>query len=89
MLKIWFLVFDFHAIIVSIGKSNTFNHLLIKVITKNYYAGMLLIFQFVENETYYYLISYGNKYIRFRFDTKKRSLFCIVTIAIAIVTDEI
>ena len=87
MLKIWFLVFDFHAIIVSIGKSNTFNHLLIKVIMKNYYAGMLLIFQFVENETYYYLISYGNKYIRFRFNTKKRSLFCMVTIAIAIVTD--
>ena len=29
MLKIWFLVFDFHAIIVSIGKSNTSNHLLI------------------------------------------------------------
>lgn len=52
MLEIWFLVFDFHAIIVSISKSNTFNHLLIKVIKKNYYAGMLLIFQFVENETY-------------------------------------
>ena len=46
-------VFDFYAIFVSICKSNTFNHLLmIKVITKNYYAGMLLIFQFVENETY-------------------------------------
>ena len=52
MLKICFLVFDFYAIIVSICKSNTFYHLLIKVITKNYYAGMLLIFQFVENETY-------------------------------------
>ena len=89
MLKIYFLVFSFHELNVSVCNSNTFNHLLIKMITKNYYAGMLLIFQFVENETYYYLISYGNKYIRFRFDTKKRSLFCIVTIAIAIVTDEI
>jgi len=52
MLKIFLLVFNFHVVFVSVGKSNTFNHLLIKVITKNYYAGMLLIFQFVENETY-------------------------------------
>lgn len=54
-LKIYFLVFSFHELFVSVCKSNTFNHLLIKMITKNYYAGMLLIFQFVEfveNETY-------------------------------------
>ena len=50
MLKIYLLVFEFHELLVSVRKSNTFNHLLIKVITKNYYAGMLLIFQFVENE---------------------------------------
>lgn len=53
MLKISLLVFSFHELFVLVSKSNTFNHLLmIKVITKNYYAGMLLIFQFVGNETY-------------------------------------
>ena len=55
MSKIQFLIFDIHLLFVSICKSSTLNHLLIKEITENYYAGMLLIFQFVENET---LISY-------------------------------
>jgi len=33
---------DIHLLLVSASRSNTFNHLLIKVITKNYYAGMLI-----------------------------------------------